>query len=216
MKRITPTLLFLFFLSASFGQGVKIGVAIEPQITWLSSDSKNVNNNSSYFGINGGLVIDKYFKKNYAFHTGISIGTQGGGLKFDDSSSVKTNDGEVILQPHSTVDYKMQYITIPLGLKLKTNQIGYLTYFVLVGFTNQFRIKAKAKSTDNSLSNDLISDEINIYNLAYHFGIGAEYALGQDTALSFGLVYNNGFLDVTKSSGNVKSRVLSLSVGIMF
>jgi hypothetical protein len=216
MKRITPTLLLLFYFAVSFGQVVKIGVSIEPQFTWLSSDTKNVNKEGSFLGINGGLVLDKYFRKNYALHTGISIGIQGGGLKFNNQSTIETNDAKVPLPANTTVDYKLQYITVPFGLKLRTNQIGYLTYFVLIGFTNQFNIKAKANSSNNTLQNDLINKEINLYNLAYHFGLGTEYALGQDTALTFGLVYNNGFLDLTKSSANVKSRVLSLNLGIMF
>jgi hypothetical protein len=216
MKRIIPALLLLFWSIISFAQETKIGVIIEPQYTWLSSDSKNVNKDGSYFGLNGGLVLDRYFKKNYALHTGISIGTQGGGIKYDTPSTFETNDTTVTLPAHTTVDYKLQYITIPLGLKLRTNQIGNFTYFALIGFTNQFNIKGKASSSENTLSGDLINKEIAFYNLAYHFGAGAEYSISQDTALSFGLVYNNGFIDIAKHNGNIKTRVLSLSVGIMF
>jgi opacity protein-like surface antigen len=216
MKKIIPILLLLFCIKTTFAQEVKIGISLEPQLTWLSTDTKNVNKDGSYFGINGGLVLDKYFRKNYALHTGISIGTQGGGLRFDSPSTIETNDSTVRLPAHTSVDYKLQYITIPLGLKLRTNQIGYFTYYVLIGFTNQFKIKGKASSSDNTLSNDLINKEIGFYNLGYHFGAGAEYAISQDTALSFGLVYNNGFIDLTKNNGSIKSRVLSLNVGIMF
>jgi hypothetical protein len=123
----------------------------------------------------------------------------------------------VTLPANIIVDYKLQYVTIPLGLKLRTNQIGYFTYFVLLGFTNQFRTKAKGNSTDsNLLNNDLINKEVKFYNLGYHFGLGAEYALGKDTGLTVGFVYNNGFLDITKSHGHIKSRVLALQIGIMF
>jgi len=216
MKKLTPTLLLVFCFASSFAQEVKLGISIDPAVSWLSSDTKDINNDGSVFGISGGLVIDKYFKKNYALHTGISIGTQGGGIKFDTQSQIDGEDTTYNLPAHTSVKYKLEYITIPLGLKLRTNQIGYLSYFALIGFTNQFNIKAKATSSNNTLDNDLINQEIVFYNLGYHFGIGAEYAISQDTGLTFGLVYNNGFIDLTKNHGSIKSRVLSLNVGVMF
>jgi Outer membrane protein beta-barrel domain len=216
MRKLAPVLFLVFCFTASFAQEVKLGVSIDPAITWLSSDTKDVKNDGSTFGISGGLVLDKYFKKNYALHTGISIGTQGGGLKFDSQSKIEGEDSTITLPAYTGVKYKLEYITIPFGLKLRTNQIGYLSYFALIGFTNQFNIKAKATSSNNALDNDLINKEIVFYNLAYHFGIGAEYAISQDTGVTFGLVYNNGFIDLTKNHGSVKSRALTLSVGIMF
>lgn len=216
MKRLSPTLLLLFLIASSYAQEVKLGISVDPAITWLSSDTKDVNNDGSVFGIGGGLVLDRYFKKNYALHTGISIGTQGGAIKFDTQSKIDGEDTTYTLPAHTKVKYKLEYITIPLGLKLRTNQIGYLTYFALIGFTNQFNVKAKAISSNNTLDNDLINKEIVFYNLSYHFGIGAEYAISQDTGLTVGLVYNNGFIDITKNHGSIKSRALSLSVGIMF
>jgi Outer membrane protein beta-barrel domain len=216
MKRLVPTLLLLFLIASSYAQEVKLGISIDPAVSWLSSDTKDVKNDGSVFGISGGLVLDKYFKKNYALHTGISIGTEGGGINFETQSKIDGEDTTYNLPAHTSVKYKLEYITIPLGLKLRTNQIGYFTYFALIGFTNQFKVKAKATSSNKALDEDLINKEIAFYNLGYHFGIGAEYAISQDTGLTIGLVYNNGFIDITKNHGSVKTRALSLSVGIMF
>ncbi len=216
MKKISLLLYILTCSVAAYSQNLKLGISIEPQISWLSSDTKNVVTDAAKLGIKGGLVFDKYFSKNYALHGGILIGTEGGGLKFNNISTINTNDSLVNLPAHTKVDYKIQYLTIPLGLKLRTNQIGYFTYHVLLGFNNQFRLKAKASSSENTLQNDLITKEIRLYNLGYYFGLGAEYALSQDTGLTFGLIYNNGFVDMTKSGASVKSRAISLSLGIMF
>jgi hypothetical protein len=200
-----------------FGQGTKFGVFIDPQITWLSSDTRDVNRDGIIMGVNGGLAIDKYFQKNYAINTGIALGTQGGTLNFENESVIKAFDESDTLPAGTSVDYKLNYITIPLGLKMKSNEIGYFSYFAQVGLTNQLNLKARANSSDNSLEKSDISEEIGLFNIGWHFGGGIEYGISKDTALSFGIFYHNGFLDIL-SRDNLKavSRAVSLRVGVMF
>jgi hypothetical protein len=169
------------------------------------------------FGVRGGLIVDKYFQEHYAISTGLSIGTQGGSLRYSEETTIRVYNEEDTLPAGTTVDYRLNYITIPLGLKLKTNQIGYFSYFARLGFTNQINIKAKGTSSDGSLDEDDIKKEIFFYNLAYHFGIGLEYAISEDTAILFGINYHNGFIDITKSSDvKVHSRVLAIRLGVIF
>ncbi|MBN1118319.1 MAG: PorT family protein [Bacteroidales bacterium] len=218
MKKHILIILGLFltvFLSAQ--EHLKFGVFIDPQICWFSPDARTVKSEGTTFGINGGLVMDKYFAKNYAFSTAIGIGTQGGKLLYDEGLNLQVYDKVDSLPAGTTVEYNLQYITVPLGLKLKSNQMGYTTLFVNIGLTNQVNVKAKATSDNNNgLEDDSIKDEIGIYNLSYHFGAGFEYALGEDTALTIGALYHNGFLDVTKASSVVNSRVISIRLGILF
>lgn len=196
---------------------VKFGVFVDPRISWFSPESRDVTSEGISWGFGGGLEIDRYFAKNYAFSTGISLGSQGGKLNYPDSITISVYDSPETLPANTTLEYNLQYLTIPLGLKLKSNQIGYTTFVVNVGFTNQINMKAKGTSNNvGGLEGDAIKDEINWINLAYHFGGGVEYALGEDTALQVGLQYQNGFLDVTKSSPRTLSRVISLKIGIMF
>ncbi len=216
MKKILLFTGLLFYSLVSFSQ-VKFGVFIDPRITWLSPDARGVESQGVKFGINGGLTLDNYFAKNYAFSTGLAIGTQGGKLLFDEEKVIKVYSEEETLPAGTEIDYKLQYISVPVGLKLKSNQIGYTTFFVNVGFTNQFNVKAKASTLNNGgLNDDSIKDEIKLYNLAYHFGGGVEYAIGEDTALTFGIIYHNGFLDLTDTKNTINSRVLSFQVGISF
>ena len=217
MKKIVALFLITFLVVHSFGQKAKFGVFVDPQITWLSPDSRDVISDGVAMGFYGGLLIDKYFQKNYAIHTGISIGTQSGSLKFGKESYINSYGEMDTMAPGTTLDFRMNYITVPLGLKLKSNQIGYLSYFALIGFTNQFNIKARATSSEGSLEKSDIIEEINLYNLAYHFGIGVEYAISEDTALTFGATYHNGFIDITSNeNAKVYSRIVSLSLGVMF
>lgn len=217
MKRVFGSILLVLISLLSFSQSTKFGVFVDPQFTWMTPQARNVDNDGMKFGVRGGLIIDMYFQENYAFSTGISLGSQGGNLLFSEESTINVYNEVDTLPAGTSVNYNLNYISIPLGLKLKTNQIGYLSYFARLGFTNQFNIGAQATSSDGSLSKDDIKKEIFFYNLAYHFGIGVEYAIGEDTSLLFGVNYHNGFIDVTNNKDvKVHSRVLAIRVGVIF
>ena len=47
--------------------------------------------------------------------------------------------------PGNPVVYKIQYLSIPLGLKLQTNQIGYLTFFTDLGLDPKVVIGRKSR-----------------------------------------------------------------------
>lgn len=218
MKQKAFISIFILFISISvFSQETKFGVFVDPQISWFSPESRDVSSDGIVLGINGGLSLEKYFQKNYAFVTGLSIGTLGGKMLFDSAQTLTVYEEDITLDPDEVINYKLQYITIPLGLKLKSNQIGYTSFYVNVGFTNQYNISAKG-STGNSdkLNKDSIREEIGRFNIGYHFGGGIEYALGEDTSVTCGVIYHNGFIDVTTDSPVTYSRVLSVRFGIIF
>jgi opacity protein-like surface antigen len=216
MKKVA-LLVGISFVTICGWTQVKFGVFIDPQYTWMTAETREASSDGGYMGLCGGLSIDNYFAKNYAFSTALSLGTQGGSISYTDEKVIKIgSSSDTTLPVGTTLDYKLQYITVPLGLKLKSNQIGYITFYAKIGVTNQFNIHSKATSSEGTLKNDPVSKEINWYNLAYHFGGGIEYAIGEDTALDFSIIYHNGFLDVTNSSPTINSRVLSLRVGILF
>ncbi len=216
-KTILLTLTILTSLWG-FTQNVKFGVFIDPQITWLSPEATNVHSDGTLLGLNGGLSIDRYFQDNYALSTGISTGFQGGKLLFDDRQPIENADGIDTLPAGTTLKYRLNYLSVPLGLKLKSNEIGYFTFFVNLGFTGQINIKALGTSNDSPVTLDkaFIKEEIGLFNVGYYIGGGTEYSLGKDTSVSLGLIYTDGFADITSSSPRVTSRTLSLRVGIIF
>jgi hypothetical protein len=86
-----------------------------------------------------------------------------------------------------------------------------------MGFTPQFNIGSKASSTDNELSKDNISDEINLFSMSYFFGGGLEYNIGGQTSLTAGLFFNGGIIDVlSKDSHKATLNYLTLRLGIFF
>ena len=219
MKR---TVLFVVFLMLGIGvlksQGIRFGIIANPEVSWMGADIKSIENSGTRLGFNVGMTMENYFAENYAFVTGISICGQGGKLSYTEDSLVyMVHSDQISIPAGSKVDYKLQYVEIPVGLKFKSNEIGYVTFFAKLGFTGQFNIKARATDSQKNLEDDNISEEINLLNLGYHFGGGIEYSLGANTALVVGITYTNGFLDVTsRSKDKVTLNKVSLHLGVMF
>ena len=63
------------------------------------------------------------------------------------------------------------------------------------GLSQQINIKAVDSNGKD------ISDQVRVFDLGYHLGAGIEYSVGSRNALMFGLLFNNGFADVTKKNG---------------
>jgi hypothetical protein len=123
--------------------------------------------------------------------------------------------------PGKAVVYKIQYLTFPVGLKLQTNQIGYITFFSDLGLVPKVVINRKLDIPSLSMSGENGSDEIRLFNLSYHVTAGIEYSLGGTTALVFGLDFDNNFLDITKDAGKkhadkVSQKILSFRFGVNF
>jgi len=216
---LIPALLFANIIAISSQQKIRFSVFVNPCINWLSSDVKTIKSDGAAFGFDAGLTLDKFFAENYAFSTGISIGSLGGNLRYDNKTIFRTSIGDTTVPAGSSVKYKLQYITIPVGLKFKTNQIGYFTYFAHLGFTLQANIKATGTSSDASraLDDDNISEEIGFFNLGYHIGAGAEYSIGGNTALIFGVTYTNGFVDITRNPDDkITTSSFAIRLGVLF
>ena len=216
MQKYTLSLIILMLPVRFFAQGLSFSVVFDPQITWMNSDSKKVEKDGIDFGFGGGLVMDHYFAENYAFSTGISILSTGGNLKFLDSLEFQFAGTLDTLTPGSTVKYNLQYITLPLGLKLKSNEIGYYRFFAHMGLNSHLNVKATGDMEDDIKGED-IRDEVQFFMLSYFFGGGLEYSLGGNTALMAGIYFNSGILDITANKdyrANIGS--LALRVGIKF
>ncbi|MFO7938663.1 MAG: porin family protein [Bacteroidales bacterium] len=217
MKKTLILLLLSLLLTNLSAQELRFSVVAEPQLTWMKPDAKNVASEGSRFGINVGLQVDKFFAPNYALSSGISIGTTGGELQYDDELVVKIHGDDTQLPAGSVVTYKLQYINIPLGLKLKTNPIGYSTFYAHLGLLGGVNIKATGNANSDLLSDENISDDIRLLKMGYFIGGGVEYSLGGASSLIIGISYNNGFSDITKREKNKATLSnVALRLGILF
>lgn len=206
--------------------GLHFGLKAAPSLAWLRTDSKGLVSNGSKFGFTYGLITEFKFSDNYSFATGIDVTYRGGKTRSTEESVFLNGDLATTITDNSIT---LQYVEVPITLKLKTNEIGYLTYYLQAGLAPGINIRARndfksstqdkttgAVTTFESSKVD-ISSNINTLNLSMVIGGGVEYTLSGSTVLLAGLQFNNGFLDVDdRTEYKVNSNYLALTIGLLF
>ena len=193
MQKSTIILVFLLLTGYAAAQSTgdtRFTFVLSPQISWMKSDMDKVDNGGSKMGYNFGLLVDYFFGDNYAITSGLTINTTGGKLEY-----LSSGNNTVEARPR----YNLRYIEIPMGLKLRSEDLKRMNIYGRFGLSPQLNIMAK-DNDDNG-----ISDEVKLLDLGYHIGGGIEYSVGGKNALVFGLLFNNGFMDITSSSYHDKA-----------
>ncbi|MBK8339219.1 MAG: PorT family protein [Flavobacteriales bacterium] len=229
--------------------GFKLGIKVAPNLGWIKSDTKEVEGNGMAVGFTFGLMGDfRLGKDNYALSTGVFLNLSGGNqvAKPGSLGTETTGDnptGVKLNYPAWEFARRYQYVEIPILIKLKTNEMGYMTYFGQLGFGSAFNISAKSDeytftttTPDGFNYSEFVqeekakhSDETSPFRASLIVGAGAEYKFAGNTAMVFGVNYNNGFTDVFEGpavrfrrtgSGKVethgKLHYLELLLGIYF
>ncbi len=197
MQKSTIILVFLLLTGYAAAQSTgdtRFTFVLSPQISWIKSDMDRVNNGGSKMGYNFGLLVDYFFGDNYAITSGLTINTTGGKLEY-----LSSGNNTVEARPR----YNLRYIEIPMGLKLRSEDLKRMNIYGRFGLSPQLNIMAK----DNNSKG--ISDEVKLLDLGYHIGGGIEYSVGGKNALVFGLLFNNGFMDTTKRNGYNDKAILN-------
>ena len=222
--RLTAVILIVFipYGKIQAQQRIVLGLHVDPVISWFSSDVSTTQNSGARPGFNFGLTFNKYFTSNYSFSTGITLMNTGGRLVNNSAQpSILQLSKPTIVAPGESVVYKIQYLSIPVGLKLQTNQIGYITYFSDIGLDPKIVVSGKVDIPSLNIANERAIDELNIFNLSYHITAGIEYSLGGSTSLISALSFENNFLDITKdnetqTADKVSHKMLSFRIGVNF
>lgn len=213
MKKIVILLcLFgLFFTKGNAQNEIRFGFQFSPTFSWLQADAKRINKTGGIIlGAKLGAVGEYYFRENYSIASGIGFAfNHSGRLKYQDSGAYWVNSdlsvpGLDTLDAGSTLKFNLQYVEIPVSLKLRSGYFGtYRIYAELPMLYLGFRTQAKGSISGNSIDTEkeLIKDDVSFFNLSWGLGGGIEYELGSKTALVAGLYYQQGFTDVTKNDG---------------
>lgn len=224
-RRLTALAILMLITVSSQGQKkISFGLHADPVVSWFGSNINEVSNDGSRAGFCFGLAFNRYFSPNYSFSTGINLMTAGGRLTGTDSIHLDLPNfkyKEAVVAPGKTVIYKVQYVSIPLGLKLQTNQIGYLTVFADAGIDPKVAIGGKLDVPSLDIKGENAGSELRMFNLSYHITAGIEYGLGGNTAFVAGLGFENNFLDVTKDSKDdlsdiITQKIISFRLGVNF
>lgn len=200
----------------------RFGLKFAPSFNWMRPDDKKTDGAGTVAGIKYGLITEFRLNSVASFATGIEGSHLGGKLTYTDSAFYMVHDdaflaledtaGKTGIQSYLLSDrtFRMTYVTIPLTLKLKTKDIGGMTYFGMFGGDLNFR--AGAKATDTKKTNLVVpsgsafdatkvenSKDMNIFAVNLNVGAGLEYNLSGTTSLMGSIGYNRGFLSNTKT-----------------
>jgi len=232
MKKVFTISMLFLFSAAVFGQDAKggdiknfrFGVTTLPSIMWYKPDDlKKFESRGAAFRF-GVLINAEYsFSGNFAMGFGIGLGSGGGKINFLDSTHYFVKDDEIVEYPvptdtvsqHfmlSTRTYKSSYYTIPISLKMRTGEIGYMRYFVEPRFNIGIKNKVRAdddvvvwgETTALKQENLDITKDMAPIKMSVTISGGGEYYLSGSTAFVFAIGYDYGLSNVAhKTSDNL-------------
>ena len=219
MKKAAIAILFLLFTVNLFAQenrvgnyGFRLGLTAHPNFGFIKAEGGK--GNGVNLGFSYGLIGDFNFAENYSFSTGLTITTING-------KSTEVNSAQYQLGNSAAIDikYMMQYVELPLTIKLKTGDYNGVRWYGQFGLSNDVRISARqdAKSGNNVLADDVnSSDWTKFYRAGLIIGAGGEFNVGNKTSIMAGLTLNNGFTNISDNSYNVKNHFVAINLGVFF
>jgi len=217
MKKIVLQAAFFIFLqNLMFSQDFRFGFQVSPNRTWINSSDNTINPTSGNTGLKLGVVGEYYFDERYAITAGLGFAfNQGGTLKHDrggnffsesDLSNPNLNSGDKPLPDGVELTYKIQYVEIPLGLKMRTDEMGYFRYYAEIPiFPTAIRTQARGniEGTDINVEDLDINKDVTLFSLSWGLGAGVEYNISSNTALVAGLYYQNQIIDFTDNDATI-------------
>lgn len=192
------------------------GLKFCPSFNWLSIDRAGYSSDGGYLGYVFGVMTDFRITDNYYFATGIEASQRGGKYKYDGIPGLGSDSAI------RKVTQRLQYLDIPVALKLKTNEIGYSKYYGSFGVIPGFLIKANNDIDYNSnmyvgsKKSSNMSD-FGFFNFGFLVGLGMEYKFSGNSAINVGLNYQNSVVDVwSTKKATMKPHYVALNIGLFF
>jgi hypothetical protein len=212
------SIILLFLISLLHGksllaQDYRYGVYATPVISWFKTDIKEVKNQGARAGFIFGISVERSLTDNWHFNSGLAFTSSSAMLKNINPSLF--NDRVVAAgQP---VIYRLQYLSVPVGIKIKTNEIGYLTYFAGFGLDPKVVISGRADIPSINIKGQSAMKEIKRFNAGYHLEGGIDYLTNSDISLILGLGYESNIFDITKDiSGQPADRTTQKFLKFIF
>lgn len=222
MKKLITVFLLSILVSSLYAQtssgidyGFRLGLTAHPTLGWVKPEVGK--SDGIALGFSYGLLADFNFAENYCFATGLTITTING--KSTEVNIPPYYDGGSGQTAYS-LRYKLQYIEIPLTIKLKTDKMGDIRWYGQFGLSNDFKIGAKQ---DADIAGKTVADNqgigkyTNFYRAGLIVGAGGEYDIADHTSVAIGLTLNNGFTNIASDKNrSVKNHYIGLNIGVFF
>lgn len=174
----------------------------------------DVENNENRFKFSVGLIYDLELSDTYYFSTGLVLVPKSVSLLVGPEP-----ESNAVYNGERAETYNLQYIQIPLTLKLYTNEVmpdGRI-YFQ-VGGSMDFLVSEEPVNEDFTLIQEFKAFDTSIIG-----GVGFEYRAGINTSLYGGISYQRGLANTVKTLTFdfqdelfIRNTLVSLDLGIKF
>lgn len=196
--------------------GLKFSPAISSNRVSLVDSLYDVESSNSPFKFSIGLIYDHEITETYYFSTGLIFVPKYVGFNVTEEADQPTAN---YTGKNSQEEYRLNYLQIPLSLKLFTNEIQPDTrIFFQVGLAPEIKVFSEPVEEDYDLIEDFAAMDATIL-----FGGGVEYRAGINTTLFAGFTYQRGLANVIKSETfgfqedlKIRSTIVSFDLGIKF
>ena len=196
----------------------QLGFTASPNFGFAKISGDNTSNSSAdgaKFGFTYGLLGDFGFSKNYFFSTAFTV------TSINAKVSTPTEDAVTGVEKTDRT-YKIQYIEIPLTLKLKTNVSAGKSFYGQFGLGTGIKVRGRydeelksASAVKNSLKNQNLKDA-NVFRLGLVAGAGVQWDYNENAKFLTGITFSNGFTEVLDKGDSFRNSYLALSLGVLF
>jgi opacity protein-like surface antigen len=227
----------------------RFGFKASPNFNWVKVMEGRMENNGTSLGFSYGIMADFNIGGNASYWLGTELNITSFPGKI---ASLDTLYNTAIQSPNAVAftnvdfEYKLQYVQIPLTLKLKTNEIGNMIYWGQFGISPSVLIQNKVTTNSkeqlykagtsshspNNNNNDPLDfdgivsgnettgkviDDVSPIRAGLVLGAGVEFKISGNTSAILGLRFDNGFTDLFRD-GATKGRnnYLGIQTGIFF
>lgn len=224
MKRVSLSLLFLIFVSSAFAQddtgfklGLKMGLPIGFNSVKSTENGIDASPNGASLRFTIGPIADVVWTERYAFTMGVLFTTK--------QANYKVNFVTTPSLSLSEEKYGLQYIQLPVGLKLFSDELfengkGFVNF----GVQPEVLVGSKRKSGDYTDNNNRPASYITKFSpldFGMFIGVGVEYKIGNNPIFA-GINYQRSFINVVnkEDSGSrpsflsIKQNLISFEVGV--
>lgn len=221
MKRLSLSMLFLIFVFSAFAQddtgfklGLKMGLPIGFNSVKSTENGIDASPNGASLRFTIGPIADIVWTERYAFTMGVLFTTK--------QANYKAN---FIILPPLEEKYGLQYIQLPVGLKLFSDELfTNAKGFVNFGVQPEVLVGSKRKSgnyTDNNNRPASYITKFSPLDFGMFIGIGVEYKIGNNPIFA-GINYQRSFINVVNKEDNdngptflsIKQNLISFEVGV--
>ena len=240
MKNITILTLALLLTQLSFAQNsFRFGLKGASNFGWLSGTYKTIENDGTTVGFAYGLMGEYAINSTYGLHAELLLSQVNSKFNLTSEQSFVNDINNTKI---SSLNYKytIQYIEIPMSMKLNTKEIGNLVYFGNFGFSPGFALNARASITSGDIPQsikdldptnyrvnddegddftlDNFDDKVFLFRFPLIIGGGVEYRMAGSTSLQAGVRFANTFTDmfVKDKTADAKNNYFAVSVGVLF